>query len=572
MKNKLLIQFIYIILGGFFLLFPKLSCAANYQSVVFSELMWMGSHASSSDEWMELKNTTDGNIDLVSWQITYLKDGVETLMLKIPQGIIPAGGYFLISNNAEDYQFTDGQSILNVDPDLVDSSVTLSNSNLQLQLYDGQWNDDRLPIDIVGDGGTPLKGDNANKISMERIFPCGEGNLPESWQNSTDQEKQENPGNLDSGSTETANPHNSGKPVIKNSSIDPLSIFLKKEELKDLRLEIEMTNNSDLKSVTIDLSSIGGLTYQKLYDDGTNGDKTSGDNVYSLIYRFTLSDILNQVGLKEFIIIVENNNSLISNSKLNLNIYQLSTNLIINEIFPRPESNSQDEFMELYNRGDTPINLYGWQLDDIAGGGSKPYKILANLIINPQSYYTLDKTTTKIALNDGGDSTRLINPQGIEQAVVNYFYKPAKGQSYNFTQDGWYWSNSSTSNQKNTSPIILESAINSNVQVTFSTPKNNFSTKLANSKNAAVSKIQLNQSIIPNVSTKSNQLSELLKNNQVQPSSQGRLVYWINIIKYVILFSIVICIMMLGQFLWPKNLLVDQVSKPNNLPAKSPKN
>ncbi|MCX5801617.1 MAG: gliding motility-associated C-terminal domain-containing protein [Candidatus Eisenbacteria bacterium] len=40
--------------------------------------------------------------------------------------------------------------------------------------------------------------------------------------------------------------------------------------------------------VTVDLSAIGGSSVQRLYDDGTNGDATTGDAVYS--YAFTVSD------------------------------------------------------------------------------------------------------------------------------------------------------------------------------------------------------------------------------------------------------------------------------------------
>lgn len=549
MTTKLITLFIF--LGGFFLLGTKLTLAVSNYDVVFSELMWMGSHASSSDEWIELKNTTDYNIDLTGWQITYLKEDQETLMLEIPEGIVPAGGYFLISNNVKDYKFANGQSILNIDPDLVDSSVTLSNSNLELKLYDGQWNDGRQLIDIAGDGNAPLKGDNTNKISMERTFPLSDGSSPASWQEAILQE------NLDSGSLEIANPHNSGKPIINNSRVNPLSVYLKKTEVRDLRFETEVADNLDIKSVTINLSSIGGLTNQKLYDDGTNSDKISGDGIYSLTYQFTLSDIFNQVGLKELKVKAENSNSLISNSTLNLGIYQLSTDLTINEIFPRPESNSQDEYIELYNRGDVPVNLYDWQLDDVAIGGSKLYKITENLIINPKSYYTYNKSVTKISLNDDGDSVRLINPIGVEQAVVTYAVKPEKDYSYNFNDSGWYWINSSTPNQKNSLEVLVKSEIASNAKISFTQSKTNSSIKLiSNTQIKGGDKLQEKQNITfrPAQLVESNPLVNLIHNDSAKPADVKKNVYWIKSIQYVILFTVVICMIMLGQFLWPKKL------------------
>ncbi|MCD6334669.1 MAG: lamin tail domain-containing protein, partial [Candidatus Latescibacteria bacterium] len=42
-------------------------CAAASGDVVINELMWMGSTASSADEWIELRNTTDSEILLSGW-------------------------------------------------------------------------------------------------------------------------------------------------------------------------------------------------------------------------------------------------------------------------------------------------------------------------------------------------------------------------------------------------------------------------------------------------------------------------------------------------------------------------
>jgi len=42
----------------------------NPGDVVINELMWMGSTKGASDEWIELRNTTDSSIDISGWQIT----------------------------------------------------------------------------------------------------------------------------------------------------------------------------------------------------------------------------------------------------------------------------------------------------------------------------------------------------------------------------------------------------------------------------------------------------------------------------------------------------------------------
>ena len=66
--------------------------AASPGSVVINEIAWMGSLDSTSDEWIELYNTTSSDIDLTGWTID--DDGSSTY--SITSGVLPANGYFLI--------------------------------------------------------------------------------------------------------------------------------------------------------------------------------------------------------------------------------------------------------------------------------------------------------------------------------------------------------------------------------------------------------------------------------------------------------------------------------------------
>ncbi len=149
--------------------------------VVINELMWMGSATSSYDEWLELLNTTQQDVDLSGCQITKKTSSGETLMLELPEGsLVKAGDYFVISNYSEQ------DSNISLEPDLVDSSVSLSNSGLQIKLYCGAENFDgagSLLIDEADDGsGTPFKGSNDEpKKSMQRKAVGLPGNLESGW-------------------------------------------------------------------------------------------------------------------------------------------------------------------------------------------------------------------------------------------------------------------------------------------------------------------------------------------------------------------------------------------------------
>jgi hypothetical protein len=117
--------------------------------------------------------------------------------------------------------------------------------------------------------------------------------------------------------------------------------------------------------------------------------------------------------------------------------------VVINEVLIRPHYDwegtggidTKDEFIELLNLGPNPVNLRGWWLDDIADGGSSPYK-LPGVTLKPGEFAVFFRTRTRIALNDGGDSVRLLSP---DQRVIDHIsYKRVRAYnlSYGRLPDG----------------------------------------------------------------------------------------------------------------------------------------
>lgn len=173
---------------------------APLQTVVINELMWMGSSASSDDEWIELRNMTDNDIDLSGWKLFGARVG--DAVLTIGSGTISANGFFLISNFSD----ADSNSILDVSPDLVTTQLQLDNSDLQVILRDNIG----TLIDVVDDAsGLPLAGSSvAPRKSMERKDPPGDGTLAANWHTSTGQV------NLDEGASEFATPRAENSSVL----------------------------------------------------------------------------------------------------------------------------------------------------------------------------------------------------------------------------------------------------------------------------------------------------------------------------------------------------------------------
>jgi len=140
--------------------------------------MWMSTAASSADEWIELYNHSDQEIDLSGWTITRATDDGESVMVRLEAGTVAPGATFLIANYAPD----DERSRLADTPQLVDAAISLPNSKLQLRLYDGDPEANAQLIDMADDGkGAPFAGDSQMKYAMVRIDFTQDGTLASSW-------------------------------------------------------------------------------------------------------------------------------------------------------------------------------------------------------------------------------------------------------------------------------------------------------------------------------------------------------------------------------------------------------
>ena len=117
--------------------------------------------------------------------------------------------------------------------------------------------------------------------------------------------------------------------------------------------------------------------------------------------------------------------------------------VVINEVLIRPHydwegsggATTGDEFIELYNAGSLPVRLLGWALDDIEGGGSKPYT-LGDTVLPAHGYLVYFRSRTHLALNDTGDAVRLLAPDGRVVNQIAYLKVQAYNLSYGRLPDG----------------------------------------------------------------------------------------------------------------------------------------
>ena len=113
--------------------------------------------------------------------------------------------------------------------------------------------------------------------------------------------------------------------------------------------------------------------------------------------------------------------------------------IVINEIIPSPAGEDKlEEWLEILNKNNEEIDLSGWKIQDTKGAITT-YTFPEGTLIGPKGFLILARPTTKITLNNDGDSLNLIQPNGEITDTVTY-EKAIEGESYNRTESGWAWS------------------------------------------------------------------------------------------------------------------------------------
>jgi hypothetical protein len=155
--------------------------------VVINEIMWMGSKKDdgsevSSDEWIELRNTTGHNIDVTNCNIYGVVAGAGGhLEIRGASSsdvyIIPAGGFFLIANKDND------DSLIDADVDLKKTAINIDDDYSQAgQIIFKDKNDVVLDSALVPTSAAwPAGASGTNMQSMQRKNIPGNGTVASNW-------------------------------------------------------------------------------------------------------------------------------------------------------------------------------------------------------------------------------------------------------------------------------------------------------------------------------------------------------------------------------------------------------
>ncbi len=135
--------------------------------------------------------------------------------------------------------------------------------------------------------------------------------------------------------------------------------------------------------------------------------------------------------------------------------FSYSDDIIISEIYPNPPGDDrQGEFIELYNKGDYEINLFGWALTDKSGHRYEFVKQTSGQenIIQAKNFFVITREQSNISLNNSGEELFLYRPLEDKYFIKISYDKAKTGESYAWDGNKWRWTRQVTAGKDN---IIL---------------------------------------------------------------------------------------------------------------------
>jgi hypothetical protein len=160
------------------------------------------------------------------------------------------------------------------------------------------------------------------------------------------------------------------------------------------RLTVAVTPGTNPTStglgVVADLTAVGGSATQTLFDDGSNGDTTAGDLVFSWLATVSLSTT---GGIKLLPATITDSQARSASATITLEVVAPPTpgaTLVISQIYGgggNAGATYTHDFIELYNLGATPVTVTGWSVQYASSTGTSWTPTPLSGTIAPGSYY-----------------------------------------------------------------------------------------------------------------------------------------------------------------------------------------
>lgn len=439
--------------------------AAARAQVIISEIMWDGV------EYVELHNNTTDEIALENWKLTrQQQDGEEkTIYVFSEESPVGDGEFFLIEKNEE---------ATTVPADIVASSLTLVNTGEIVRLYDNDGN----VVDSAGDfAGWPAGKNTETGISMERVGSAWQDSGGSGGGRSGTPRAPNSSGPVPANSPPTSQDNDQQyttdiiineflpNPIGADTTGEFIELYNPSNTSADISgWQLDDASGGSAPYTVPDGAAVGPKQYAVFWSEQTKialnntGDEVRlldpiGNVQASTSYSETVSEgqsynwdkggyvksTTATPGATNTITAPAESNEATSKAtkpkatatptpaktagkQVAGSVRAAAASVVIYRFLPDPVGSDDAEYIELKNIGTSPANILGYQLDD-EDGGSRPYTIPDNTSIPAGETAVFSREDTGIALNNNGDTVRLLDPDGV--VVDSYSYgKVAEGE------------------------------------------------------------------------------------------------------------------------------------------------
>lgn len=450
MKSILVCRIVLIVqvMSSVLCFLPVRETRAVEPHVFISEIAWAGSSLSTADEWIELANPTEQDVDVTGWKINGA--GASGKALVFPnESLIPAGGAYLISN----YPSDDAHCALNIEPNVVTTTISLSNTVIDVQLFDA----DGQLVDRAGDGHAPPAGYSSEvKASMIRMDYLVSGDLAEAWQTSN--------------SIQNIKTSDFGTPGIVDIIIPlPNPLPIEPEFTTSTELIIEESNTTTTEELLLPSN-----TSTEDAIDLPLPEMSSSSTEVTTTTELILETATSTQELEELVT---------PTSVSDQSNYQF---LRLNEVMPDPSSGP--EWVEITNAmPDRSITFDSLELHDAVG----KIMTIKGSVTSGHLYVVINLSSAR--LNNSGDSLYLKTPDGLVLDTLTYASSKEDISWARDTQGAWRETTLPTPGLENT-VIEITSIVTQTSKYEPTTPKAVKKTTSTKTTKPAVVKVPAKQS------------------------------------------------------------------------------
>lgn len=123
----------------------------------------------------------------------------------------------------------------------------------------------------------------------------------------------------------------------------------------------------------------------------------------------------------------------------------------LNELLPNPaepQTDGEDEFIELYNSNDAVFDLTGFKLQT-GTTTLHNFTFAAGTTLAPKSFTAFSSIDTNLSLSNSGGQARLLDPAGNVISQSDSYGTAKDGQAWALANGKWYWTTQPTSGAAN---------------------------------------------------------------------------------------------------------------------------